>query len=125
MDISPPAGDTAMTLSIVTHRSAATINRTVTDGKTLFRVRGGSPPAVLAVDGWAVVLISVLAWWPDRIFGTQYHWLYLLATVAVTLVGFVLARRVRRLEWIAEQARAPLRTLAALGPTWTWRRRGV
>ena len=74
----------------------------------------GRPRAVLAVGGYAVVLISVLAWWPDRIFGTQHHALYLLATVAVTLVGFVLARRVRLLERFAEQTQAPLRTLAAL-----------
>jgi PAS domain S-box-containing protein len=74
----------------------------------------GRPRAVLAVGGYAVVLISVLAWWPDRIFGTQHHALYLLATVAVTLVGFVLAHRVRRLERFAEQTQAPLRTLAAL-----------
>ena len=74
----------------------------------------GNPRAVIAVGGYAVALISVLAWWPDRIFGTLHHVLYLLATVAVILVGFVLARRVRRLERFAEQAQAPLRTLAAL-----------
>jgi PAS domain S-box-containing protein len=74
----------------------------------------GNPRAVLAVGGYALALICVLAWRPDHIFGTQHHLLYLLATVAVTLVGFVLARRVRRLERIAEQAQAPLRTLAAV-----------
>jgi PAS domain S-box-containing protein len=74
----------------------------------------GNPRAVLAVGGYAVVLISVLAWWPDGIFATQPHLLFLLATVAVTVVGFVLARRVRRLERFTEQAQAPLRVLAAL-----------
>jgi len=74
----------------------------------------GRPRAVLAVGGYAVVLISVLAWWPDEIFATSHHLLYLLATAGVTLVGFVLARRVRRLERFAEHVQAPLRTLAAL-----------
>jgi two-component system cell cycle sensor histidine kinase/response regulator CckA len=74
----------------------------------------GYPRAVLAVGGYAVTLISVLAWWPDGIFATYHHLLYLLATVAVTLVGYVLARRVRQLERFAERAQAPLRTLAAL-----------
>ena len=74
----------------------------------------GSPRAVMVVGGYAVALISVLAWWPDRIFATMHHWLYLLATVAVTLVGFVLSRRVQRLERLAEHSQAPLRTLAAL-----------
>jgi two-component system cell cycle sensor histidine kinase/response regulator CckA len=74
----------------------------------------GNARAVLVVGGYAVALISVLAWWPDRIFATQHHLLYLLATIAVTMVGVVLARRVRRLELFAMQAQAPLRTLAAL-----------
>ncbi|MET0494766.1 MAG: PAS domain S-box protein [Actinoplanes sp.] len=74
----------------------------------------GRPLAVLAVGGYAMVLISVLAWRPDGIFATLHHLLYLLATTAVTLVGFVLARRVWQLERITERAQAPLRTLAAL-----------
>jgi two-component system, cell cycle sensor histidine kinase and response regulator CckA len=74
----------------------------------------GSPRAVIAVGAYAAVLISGLAWWPDRIFGTRHHALYLVATVGVALVGFVQARRVRRLERFAEQASAPLRTLTAI-----------
>ena len=74
----------------------------------------GNPGAVGAVGAYALTLITGLAWWPDRIWGTRHLLLYLLATAAVTIVSFALARRVRHLEQATEQAQRPLRTLAAL-----------
>jgi PAS domain S-box-containing protein len=74
----------------------------------------GNPRATLAIGAYALTLITLLAWWPDRLWGTLHLLLYLLATAAVTMVSFALARRVQHLERSTEQAQGPLRTLAAL-----------
>jgi CheY-like chemotaxis protein len=50
----------------------------------------GRPRIVAATGAYALVLISLLAWWPNRIWGTQHHLLYLAATTAVTVVSIVM-----------------------------------
>ncbi|WP_189115041.1 PAS domain S-box protein [Pilimelia terevasa] len=74
----------------------------------------GRPRAVLFVGGYALLLISALAWWPNRIWGTTHHLLFLLSTAAVTAVSVMLARHTQQLEAFAVQSQGPLRTLAAV-----------
>jgi PAS domain S-box-containing protein len=74
-----------------------------------------SRPRVVAATGlYALALISLLAWRPDRIWGTQHHLLYLVATTAVTAVSVVVARRVGRLQKAESSAQGHRRAFAAI-----------
>ena len=56
------------------------------------------PGAVTAVGGYALALITFLAWGPDQIWGTAHQLLYTAATVAVTAISVLMAAQRRRLE---------------------------
>ena len=74
----------------------------------------GRPRMVAATGAYALALISLLAWWPDRIWGTQHHVLYLAATTAVTVVSVVVADRVRSLQQAESRAQGHRRAFAAI-----------
>jgi PAS domain S-box-containing protein len=61
------------------------------------------PREVLVVAGYVLVLINVLAWWPDQIWGTLHQLFYVLATAGVTAVSVGIAQRLRRLEETASR----------------------
>jgi PAS domain S-box-containing protein len=63
---------------------------------------------------YALALISLLAWWPDRIWGAQHHLLYLAATTAVTAVSVVVAVRVQALQQAESSAPGHRRAFAAI-----------
>jgi PAS domain S-box-containing protein len=74
----------------------------------------GRPRAVLAVGGYALLLINALSWWPDRIWGSEQHLVYNLAAAVMTAVGFGIAREVRAVERARTKAENEWRTLAAI-----------
>ncbi|HKT02040.1 MAG TPA: ATP-binding protein [Rugosimonospora sp.] len=74
----------------------------------------GRPRVVVAVGLYASALISGLAWWPDGIWATKHHLLYLVATGAVTAVSVVVARRVRSLQRAESRAQGHRRAFAAI-----------
>ncbi|RSM53329.1 hybrid sensor histidine kinase/response regulator [Actinoplanes sp. ATCC 53533] len=74
----------------------------------------GRPRIVAATGAYVLVLISLLAWWPNRIWGTQHHLLYLAATTAVTVVSIVVADRVRSLQRAESRAQGHRRAFAAI-----------
>ena len=65
----------------------------------------GTPRTVLAVGGYAVLLILALSW-PDRMWWTKQQLIYLLALGAVTAVSAVVARRRRASEQRVLEAEA-------------------
>ena len=74
----------------------------------------GRPRAVLAVGLYAVALINVMCWWPDRIWGSEQHVLFVAVTVAMTALGVGVARRVRAVERAALLAENHWHILAAV-----------
>jgi two-component system cell cycle sensor histidine kinase/response regulator CckA len=74
----------------------------------------GRPRAVLAVGAYALLLINVLSWGPDRIWGSDRHLVFNLAAAVMTAVGFGIAREVRAVERARAEAESEWRTLAAI-----------
>ena len=71
-------------------------------GPCLAAVSGRSR-AVLAVGAYALVLVSALAWWPDRIWGSLHYLLYAVGVIGVTSVSYGIARQVRALTGAASR----------------------
>ncbi|MET0494271.1 MAG: ATP-binding protein [Actinoplanes sp.] len=74
----------------------------------------GRPRAVVAVGAYALVLINVLSWWPDRIWGSAWHLLYNVVVVALIVVGVVIALQLKVIELAGARAHNEWHILAAI-----------
>ncbi len=74
----------------------------------------GRPRAVLAVGAYAFALINVLAWWPDRIWGSAAHLIYCVVAVGITAVGVGIAVQIRAARRALVRAENHWRALAAV-----------
>jgi PAS domain S-box-containing protein len=74
----------------------------------------GRPRAVLAAGGYALVLINVLSWWPDRIWGSAQHLVFNAVAAAMTAAGVALAGQIRAVERARVLAENHSRILAAV-----------
>ncbi|WP_344931445.1 PAS domain S-box protein, partial [Actinoplanes nipponensis] len=74
----------------------------------------GRPRAVLAVGAYAVMLVNLLCWWPDRIWGSARHLLFTLIAAVMTGVGLAIAGQLRAVDRARAQAETEWRTLAAI-----------
>jgi two-component system sensor kinase FixL len=74
----------------------------------------GRPRAVLVVGGYALAVINVMCWWPDRIWGSARHVLFSVVVVATTAIGVMIAARIRALDRSAVSAETHWRALAGV-----------
>ena len=72
------------------------------------------PRAVLAVGAYAIALVLVLSWRPDRIWGTWRQLIYLLSVLTVTALSAAVAARYRLLIDAASRGNEGRRLLAAI-----------
>jgi PAS domain S-box-containing protein len=74
----------------------------------------GRPRSVLAVGAYALTLINLLCWWPDRIWGSGTYVSLSVAVVAMTVLGVGIAAQLRTVECAGVLAENHWRTLAAV-----------
>jgi two-component system, cell cycle sensor histidine kinase and response regulator CckA len=74
----------------------------------------GRPRRVVAVGAYALALITVLCWRPDRIWGTDRHLLFSLVAVGMTAIGVGIAVQIRAAQRALVLAENHWRTLAAV-----------
>ncbi|MFI7542033.1 ATP-binding protein [Actinoplanes sp. NPDC049599] len=86
---------------------------TLTTGPCL-AAGSGRPRAVLALGAYVLVLINVLSWGPDQIWGSDRHALFNVVAVLATGVGMGIAHQLRAVERARESAENERRMLAAI-----------
>jgi PAS domain-containing protein len=74
----------------------------------------GRPRAVLAVGAYALTVINVVCWWPDRIWGSERHVLFNVTAVAMTVLGAGMAAQLRAVKRAGVLAENHWHTLAAV-----------